>query len=231
MSVINRIQKRKVSEEIVDEIKRLISEGVFLPDHKLPSETELSNRFGVGRSSIREALSMLAAAEIVETRQGEGTYVRKVDIGNYIHPLALSMVTEKQQTLHLLEMRQIVEAGIVELAAIRRDENDIKEMKKAILDLETKLKLGEPEMDADFNFHMAVASASKNPLLIQTIENLTQVMKQSIEYTYKEKNLERRWQSLQEHKNIFACIENKDPEGAVAALKQHLDNILDILIP
>jgi GntR family transcriptional regulator, transcriptional repressor for pyruvate dehydrogenase complex len=228
MSGINRIQKRKISGEIVVEIKRLISDGVFLPEDKLPSETELSNQFGVGRSSVREALSMLAAAEIIETRQGEGTFVRKIQIGNYIPPLALSIVTEKQQTLHLLEMRQFVESGIVELASIRRDENDIKEIRKTLLDLEMKLELGEPEMEADFNFHMAVASASKNPLLIQTIENLAHVMKQSIEYAYKEKNLERRWQSLLEHKDIFFHIEKKDPQGAVSALKRHLGNILKL---
>ncbi|WCK56443.1 FadR/GntR family transcriptional regulator [Aneurinibacillus sp. Ricciae_BoGa-3] len=225
MNRIARIQRRKISGEIVDEIKRLISEGVFSPDDKLPSETELCNQFGVGRSSVREALSMLAAAEIIETRQGEGTFVRKIQIGNYIHPLALSIVTEKQQTLHLLEMRRYVESGIVELAAIRRDQNDIKEIRKTLLDLEMKLQLGESEMEADFNFHMAVASASKNPLLIQTIENLAQVMKQSIEYAYKEKNLERRWQSLQEHKDIFSHIENQDSLGAVSALKRHLENI------
>jgi GntR family transcriptional regulator, transcriptional repressor for pyruvate dehydrogenase complex len=230
MIEIHRIQKRKVSKDIVDEIKRLISDGVFLPDQKLPSETELSNRFGVGRSSLREALSMLAAAEIIETRQGEGTYVRKVDIGNFIHPLALSMVTEKEQTLNLLEMRKVVESGIVELAAIRRDESDIKKIKKSILDHETQLKLGEPEMEADFNFHMAIASASKNPLLIQTIQNVTQVMKQSIEYTYRDKTAEGRWQSLQEHKDLFTCIETRDPQGSAVALKLHLDNVLKQLV-
>jgi GntR family transcriptional regulator, transcriptional repressor for pyruvate dehydrogenase complex len=231
MSGISRIQKQKVSNEIVKEIKRLINENVFLPEQKLPSETELSNQFGVSRSSVREALSMLASANIIETRQGEGTYVRKVEIGNYIHPLALSIVTKKEQTIHLLEIRQIVESGSVELAAVRRDESDIKEIKKAILELEMKLELGEPERDADFNFHMAVASASKNPLLIQTMENLTQIMKQSIEYTYKEKSLEKRWQSLQEHKDIFTCIENRDPQGAVYALKQHLNSVLNVLVP
>jgi GntR family transcriptional repressor for pyruvate dehydrogenase complex len=169
---------------------------------------------------------MLASAEIVETRQGEGTYIRKVEIGNYIHLLALSLVTEREQTLNLLEMRKVVESGTVELAAIRRDETDIKKIKKAILDLEMKLELGEPEMEADFNFHLAIASASKNPLLIQTIENVTQVMKQSIEYAYKEKKLEKRWQSLQEHKDILACIENRDPQEAVLALNRHLDNVV-----
>ncbi|MFM1653912.1 FadR/GntR family transcriptional regulator [Brevibacillus sp. B_LB10_24] len=227
MLEINRIQKRKVSEEIVGEIKRLISKGVFLTDQKLPSETELAHQFGVSRSSIREALSMLASAEIIETRQGEGTYVRKVQIGDYIHPLVLSMVTEKEQALHLLEMRQIFEIGTVEIAAARRNENDLAELKQTILELEMQLKLGESGMEADFHFHRAIAEATKNPLLIQTMENLTHVMKQSLEYTHSHNvgNTERRWRVLKEHQEIFACIEKGDSHGAVAALKEHLENV------
>lgn len=225
MSGIKRIEKRKVSGEIVAEIKRLISDGVFQPEEKLPSETELSNQFGVSRASVREALSMLAAAEILETRQGQGTFVRHVQVGNYIHPLALSIVTEEKQTLQLLEMRQVVEAGTVEFAAIRRNENDIKDIKQSVLDIEAQLESGESEMEADFNFHMAVAAASKNPLLIKSIENIAQVMRESLQFTYREKKQERRWEVLQEHKDILDCIQNKDPEGAILAMKWHLKSV------
>lgn len=233
MEGINRIQKRKISEEVVNEIKRLIQDGVFTSNTKLPPEKELGEMFGVGRSSIREALSMLAAADIVETRQGEGTFVRKIDLTDYIHPLVLSMVAEKKQTLHLLETRRIVELGTVELAAIRANESDFNEMKEALLDMEQQLKLGRTGMQADFAFHRAIAAASKNPVLIQVMENLSQLMKHSLEYTLRQntgKYAERRKLVLQEHQDIFANLEKRDPQGAVSAMQIHLEKVRQKLL-
>ncbi len=233
MKGINRIHKRKISEEVVNEIKRLIQDGAIAPNTKLPPEKELSEMFGVGRSSIREALSMLAAADIVQTRQGEGTFVRKIDLADYIHPLVLSMVAEKKQTLHLLETRRIVELGTVELAAIRASESDFKEMKKTLLDFERQLKLGETGMQADFAFHRAIAMASKNPVLIQVMENLSQLMKQSLEYTLRQntgKYAERRKLVLLEHQDIFSKLEKRDPQGAVAAMEIHFEKVRQKLL-
>jgi GntR family transcriptional repressor for pyruvate dehydrogenase complex len=227
MRKVKPIRRKKVSEEIVEEIKRLIEQGELPSDSKLPSEKELSDMFGVGRSSIHEALSMLAAARIIETRQGEGTFVRKVDLSDYIHPLALSIVAKKEQTLHLLETRKIIELGTVELAALRADQHDLKEMKKALLDFECQLEMGEDGVDADFAFHRAVAVASKNPILIQVIDNLSPVLKQSLNYTLYQNmgNLEKRRSVLQEHKEIFGSIEKRDAQGAVACMRQHLENV------
>lgn len=228
MNGIQRIQKRKVSEEIVDEIKRLIQNGEFSSNCKLPPEKELSEMFGVGRSSIREALSMLASADIVETRQGEGTFVRKVGVSDYIHPLAISMIAEKQQTLHLLETRKIVELGIVEAAAIRADEEDFLNMKKAILDLERQLELGETGVEADLDFHKTIAVASKNPVLIQVLENLSEIMTESLEYTLRHNTgryAARRKLVVMEHKAIYECLVRRDQAGAVQAMKNHLENV------
>lgn len=233
MEGINRIEKRKISEEVVNEIKRLIQDGVFTSNTKLPPEKELAEMFGVGRSSIREALSMLAAADIVETRQGEGSFVRKIDLTDYIHPLVLSMVAEKKQTLHLLETRRIVELGTVELAAIRANQSDFNEMKEALLDMEQQLKLGRTGMQADFAFHRAIAAASKNPVLIQVMENLSQLMKHSLEYTLRQntgKYAERRKLVLQEHQDIFANLEKRDPKGAVSAMQIHLEKVRQKLL-
>lgn len=233
MQSINRIQKRKVTNEIVDELKRLIQEGVFTSDSKLPPEKELSDMFGVGRSSVREALSMLSAAQIIETRQGEGTFVRKTGLGDYIHPLAVSMIVEKQETLNLLETRKIVETGTAELAALRADEHDLAVMRQTLQDLERQLAQGETGWLADFAFHRAVAEASKNPVLVQIIDNLSKIMKLSLEYTLSQntgKFAERRKLLLQEHKAIFACIEQKDPKGAAAAMQYHLEQVRKKLV-
>lgn len=232
MREVRRIKRKKVSEEVVDEIKRLIEKGVLAPDSKLPSEKELSDMFGVGRSSIREALSMLAAARIIETRQGEGTFVRRVDLTDYIHPLALSIVAKKEQTLHLLETRQIIELGTVELAALRADKKDLQTMKQILLDFEYQLEMGEVGEEADFAFHRAVAVASKNPILIQVFDNLSPVLKQSLNYTLYQNvgNVEKRRSVLQEHKEIFSCIKKRDAQGAVACMRQHLENVRQKLL-
>jgi GntR family transcriptional regulator, transcriptional repressor for pyruvate dehydrogenase complex len=227
MPQINPIQKRKVSEEIASEIKRLIHERVFTPEERLPSELDLAGQFGVGRTSIREALSMLSSAGLIETRQGEGTFVKNVKIGDYIHPLALSVVTQKEQTLQLLEFRQIIELRAVELAALRRDESDITTIQQTINDLERQIVLGKSGMEADFAFHCAVAAASRNPLILQVMENLTHVMLQSLKYTHRqnEGNSVRQQRVLKEHLQIFKSIQESNPQGAIQALGIHLENV------
>ena len=125
------IQRRKISEQVLDEIKALIKDGTFKADHKLPSEMELAKMFQVSRSPVREAISVLAATGMVESRQGGGNWVRKVDFAEMLEQVTMEMV-DIEQVYDLLELRTIIETEAAALAAERHTKEEIEELEEAL---------------------------------------------------------------------------------------------------
>lgn len=230
---VSKIKKGKISEVIANRIKQMIEEGEFSLNERLPTEKELCEIFGVGRSSIREALIILSSAEIIETKQGEGAFIRKTDLQSFIHPLALSMVSKREQVIHLMEIREMVEIGAVQLAAIRADKIDLLKMKKAMMDYELEYEDIKLRKEHDFTFHQTIAHATKNPILIKFMENISGLIVQSIEYSISQNKgiySERKQDVLVEHQSILDCIERKDQEEAKKAMKKHFKGIHDKLV-
>src|SRR5699024_11015137 len=114
-----------------EKIKAMIQDGTFPADEKLPSETELAKMFAVSRAPIREALSILSATGVIESRQGGGSWVRQVELSGFLEQMAIEMV-EIEQVFDLLEMREIIETEACALAAKRRTEEDLRRLEQAL---------------------------------------------------------------------------------------------------
>ena len=221
------IKRMKVSEQIVEEIKRLIREGVYPPESKLPSEAELAKMFGVSRSPVREALSVLVASGLIESRQGGGSVVKSTQITDLIEQVALEMI-DIQQVLHLLEMRTILETEAAALAAERRKEQHLLQLKRALDDFGKMIKDdNDIGLEADFAFHLAVGEASHNPVLLQVLNNISDLYRKSLKFTLKQnRGLQRKKEKVvNEHRLIYEAMKNQDSESARKYMREHLLNV------
>lgn len=219
------IKTKRVYEQIVDQINNLMRQGDLKPGDKLMSEKELADKLKVSRTSVREALSALDFLGVLESRQGEGTFISDVSQQSLIEPLALFMMLDREASIELLEVRKIMEAQAAELAATRSDGDDIIKIEKAIRLMETDLEekiLGE---ENDALFHYSIAEATKNKTLVKLMNMISdlvvQNMRTSRQYLYsKEGNAEKLYQ---QHYNIYLAIRKGNPSLAKEAMFNHLD--------
>lgn len=224
---ISKIDRTKVSDQVLNEIKRLIKEKVFPPNSKLPSENELAKMFNVSRSPIREALSVLSASGLIESKQGGGSYIKEISLANMLEPVTFEMITI-DQVYDLLEMRTVVETEAASFAAQRATDEDLMKIKAALDDfsktLEDETSVGS---DADLQFHHEIVKASHNAFLIQSVENLRELYKRSLNFSLKQNlgKARKREQIYKEHINIYESIEQHDDAAAAYHMKRHLFNV------
>lgn len=156
------INRKTLAEDVADKIKEQISLGHYEVNEKLPIEPELMKTFGVGRSSIREAIKLLSNAGLLRVLQGVGTFVEKASSRE---PLDLRLKRAKVEDLN--EVRQLLEIKIAEKAALNRTDEDIGKIKKPLNDRKIAADRGLTAecIDADIQFHIAIAEDSKNAIL------------------------------------------------------------------
>jgi GntR family transcriptional repressor for pyruvate dehydrogenase complex len=219
------IKTKRVYEQIVEQIKELMKQGDLKPGDKLMCERELSDKLGVSRTSVREALSALAFLGILESRHGEGTFIAEVSEQLLIEPLALFMAMDREASLELLEVRKMMESYAAELAAVRADEEDIKKIKEALELMEQDFKQNILGEENDATFHYSIAEATGNRMLVKMMnlisDLLVQNMRSSRQYMfYKNNNAEKLY--LQ-HLNIFNAIKEGNHALAKKEMFDHLD--------
>ncbi len=158
----------------------MIQNGEVLPGERLASVQQLAEQFQVGRSAVREALSALRAIGLIEIRQGEGSFVRKVDhdLARLVIPAAAFM--RQEDIRQLFEIRKIIETGAAALAAENRTEGDLLELKTHLVDMQrTK---GEEGLDekADIQFHLAIVKSTKNQMLSTLLATVSETMQSAM---------------------------------------------------
>jgi GntR family transcriptional repressor for pyruvate dehydrogenase complex len=210
---------KPVPELILDEIHRLITVGILKTGDRLPSESELAERFGVGRSSLREAMRALQLLGMVEVIQGKGTFLRQT----YILPLATDWARLSRMGLisQVMEARQIIEVVIAQFAAERATEEDIAAMRAAIRRAEeARGDLG-VSGEASVEFHLALAEATHNEvlaLMYKTVKDL--YLETARETQVTPEIMEKR---LQDHCRILECVEQQNPELASQFMAEHIE--------
>lgn len=203
----------------------MIQNGEVLPGERLASVQQLAEQFQVGRSAVREALSALRAIGLIEIRQGEGSFVRKVDhdLARLVIPAAAFM--RQEDIRQLFEIRKIIETGAAALAAENRTEGDLLELKTHLVDMQrTK---GEEGLDekADIQFHLAIVKSTKNQMLSTLLATVSETMQSAMRearklFFYREK--EKLDQLYLEHLAIYEAIEAQDSARAYQAMMTHI---------
>jgi GntR family transcriptional repressor for pyruvate dehydrogenase complex len=212
---------RNLAQGVVESIGVSIREGVLKPGEKLPTESVIMELHGVSRTVVREAISHLQAAGLVETRHGIGTFVLEPPVA----PLMISADTIRtiEDVLAILELRISLETEAAWLAASRRTEQQALDMGAALQRI-----LQGSTVEADVHFHMLIAQATGNRYFVDILTHLgttiiprARVNSAQLAHDEPSAYLER---VNREHEDIFNAIERRDPEGARAAMRTHLSN-------
>ncbi|OQM47293.1 GntR family transcriptional regulator [Anoxybacillus sp. UARK-01] len=227
-----QIKPKKIYEEVAETIFDMIKNGVLKPGDKLDSVQQLEENFQVGRAAIREALTALKAMGLIELKQGEGTYIREFDPTMLSFPISIAALMKKEDIAYLLEVRKLLEVGAAGVAARKRTERDLKAMEEALEQMRQGIGNEEIGEKADFLFHIAIAAASQNPILVSLMNNISEMMIETMRET------RRIWlfskqatseQLLEEHMNIFEAIQRQDVNAAQARMLEHLSNVEQVL--
>lgn len=224
-TVFKPIRPKKLSEEIVDQIKELISRGDLGPGQRIPSERELATFLGVSRPSVREAIMVLEAMGFLESRQGGGTYVRSLADVTMADPLANMVERRDPRMLHALtEVRIGLETWSAYLAAKRAEQSEIDRLRELYNIMEDQADHGGWDPEIDFQFHLTITTATHNTLqihVLNTIQNLfqTTIMVALGEFYSKEGYIDL---LLEHHREILEAIEARDPERAREGMMTHL---------
>lgn len=161
------VERRALSDQVVERLRERIGGQLAVGD-KLPSESELMAELGVGRSTVREAVRVLAHMGLLEARQGQGTYVRATSP----EVETLGERLRRARAPEVYELRHILEQEIVRLAALRRDEGDLERMREHLRTRRRHMAAGDAArfLDAGIAFHVALAAATKNRVLAELYE-------------------------------------------------------------
>ncbi|WP_366248040.1 FadR/GntR family transcriptional regulator [Terribacillus aidingensis] len=228
----NQIKPKKIYEQVADELLALIKNGDLKPGEKLASVTQLAENFNVGRSAIREALATLRAMGLVEMKQGEGTYVKAFEPEGIVYPLQHVLLMSGEDRAELMEVRNILETGIAASAALNRSEEDLEQMEKALKEM--KAYTGDPEKGerADLAFHMIIARAANNKLLLRLMHHVSDLTAESMRETrqiclFGENAAPE--ELNKQHEAILDAIRTKQPEQARLAMVAHLEYVEGVL--
>lgn len=222
-----QIRPQKGSEIVLQQIKMQIETGTYAPGSKLPTVVELAASFQVGRSTVREALSGLKAMGWVDIRHGGGTFVTNP------LPIDSSSLFDQGQTLQeVQEVRRFIEVGCASLAASRRTEENLTALRQILSTMEASFENEEESEQVDIRFHLEIAKASHNSLLIGMMESLTERLQLSM------KASRRLWffaerasaeKLFQEHRDIVDAIEMKDEQLAAEKMSQHIHKVDQVI--
>lgn len=210
----------------INKILNMIKEQKLKPNDKLPTVDELASAFSVGRSTIREALKVLSAQNIIVIKQGAGTFVSEKE-GISRDPLGLEYISDDINVIFdMVTLRLIFEPEMASMAAQFATRKDIQDIKYYCEEVEQLIEQGEDYHKADAGFYIAIAKASGNGV----IHKITQVIHSSIK-----KNIFMTDNILCKdtvifHRRITNCIENGDINGARYAMINHLDAQRQFLI-
>ncbi|MEV0289117.1 MULTISPECIES: FadR/GntR family transcriptional regulator [unclassified Kribbella] len=218
------MSKRGLAHDVVEELKRRILSAEISPGDKLPAENSLVEEFGVSRTVVREAVSRLQAAGLVETFQGRGSFVLAVPE----RAAGLRQVRSHRDVLELLDFRIGVESEAAGLAAVRRTEHQLKAIERALDDFRRIGADPGRSVEADFAFHLKVAAASGNRFYTDLIDSLGPMMimlpRTRLDPAYEMSDATHLTRVVLEHENIYAAIARQDPDAARAAARVHLSN-------
>lgn len=224
---INRVERTTLSQDIVQQLMTLIVNGDISPGEKLPSERKLMELFGVGRSTMREAIQALSALGLVEVKVPLGTFVPENFDDFFTKHLALMSKISFDNILELIEARTLLEMDLAEIAAEKSNEEDHHKLDHILL-AARKSEGNEEFIKYDMEFHATIAEIANNSFLLHMLNILQGVTK---EWMHKVIKLHSPFELvIEQHQKIADAIKCKDKELARAEMKKHLSRVSNLLL-
>ena len=220
------IRKSSAPEIVVEQILKQLQSGEITTGARLPSQRALAQSFGVGRSSMREALNALAVMGYLDVQQGRGTFIAQQlpDANPSISKLQAAL--KAGSLLDVIELRETLECKAAELAAERSDSRHLRRLEQALRDMEESQEDYRRFLQADVEFHITLAEATTNQIFSEIVRFLLEKVVGHHE-TFKTTliSLEYRSHSIRTLKQVLACIKREDGRGAAEWMREHLNAI------
>jgi GntR family transcriptional repressor for pyruvate dehydrogenase complex len=216
------ISRKKTYELVADSLLGLIGSRRLGPGDTIPSERELVQMYAVGRSSIREALRMLESKGVIRSETNGSFSVAQLD--NLLHrSLDLLLTVEEADYAELFEVRRILEGEAAALAASRRSKRQVQRMTETVDEMEQGLSSQERFIIADLFFHMAIAEATKNRVIVQLMQAIRSLLQRQLASSYHIKGSPER--AIEMHRLILEAIADRHPEEARQRMQEHVARV------
>lgn len=217
------VRKTRVSEEIIEQVRDLITSGRLKPGDRLPAERELAQTLSVGRSAVREAIRAMETVGILEARPGEGTFVVSHAGSRGHDPITASLFQAWSTQRKLFEVRRLLEPGLAALAARRATADQIEKLRAALKEQEAEVQHGGTGVKQDATFHFLIAEAAGNEILLRIVDNLMDLLQKT-----REESLQlggRPLMSLKQHSAVLEAIEARRSALAERRMRDHIRDI------
>jgi GntR family transcriptional regulator, transcriptional repressor for pyruvate dehydrogenase complex len=223
--VYRTVKTSRLFEQIVQQVEDSILKGQLKPGDQLPAERDLAQRFGVSRTAVREAVKTLREKGLVEAYSGRGTFVTNGTSQAIRQSLDLMIrINQQEGSANLAELRLVLEPEIAGLAASRIEEQLLSTMREAVAVMERNLQDPDAYVEADLDFHLALAEAAGNPLILSLLDSIVGLLREQRSRIFDVQGGPERGQF--HHKRILAAVEQRDPEAAREAMRAHLQQVL-----
>jgi GntR family transcriptional regulator, transcriptional repressor for pyruvate dehydrogenase complex len=221
--LLNRVNDRRISELIVDQVRSLIHEGKLKPGDRLPPEREMCERFGVSRVTVREALRVLEASGLVEIHVGAhgGAYVTQPTSDKVRDSIMDLLTLSSVKASDVTEVRMVLEVGIIPILCAKAEPEDLAALYEICDRQAAALKGGDHDVSLSAEFHSRLAEATHNTAFAMLIHSFHGPLLMSLAKA-QETAPEMGRRGVQEHRAILAAIEAKDPELGERIMREHL---------
>ncbi len=229
MDLLEKFEAIKVDspvDKIIKQIRDSIATGQLNPGDKLPSERQLSDKFGIGRTYVRDAIKKLEFFGVLKTNPQSGTVVAGVDITVMEGLLSNVIKMSENDFFHMVETRVLMEKYACRRAAMKRTTANIDALEGALDKYRIRVESDLSGVNEDFGFHLMIADASQN----QVVKSLMMILIPDIITIYRKLNVcgdGRFHKSLDEHRTILDCIIRQKPQEAEEAMKLHLKDVVE----
>ena len=232
---LRKVRQRRLADDIVAQVEAKILEGTFKVGERLPAERALAEQFGVSRPSLREAIQKLVARGLLVSRHGGGTFVAETLGSTFSDPLLQLLENNEDAQRDLLEFRHTLEGSCAYYAALRATDLDRQRLTE-VFDALQACYAQEPsraeEGAADASFHLAIAEASHNAVLLHTMRGLFDLLKRNVVtniggmYALRE---ETRQMLMEQHRELYERIMAREAEQAREVIQRHIDYVQEVL--
>ena len=218
------VQTSRLYEQIVRQIEESVQQGTLKEGDQLPAERELALQFGVSRTAVREAIKALHEKGLVDAFPGRGTFVTSGNSNSMRQSLDRILKNgQADGAAHLVEIREILEPEIASMAAVRADDQDLATMREAVNVMDNARHDADAYIEADLDFHLALAEAAANPFILSLIDSIVGMLREQRMRTFFVEVGPARGQV--HHKRILDAMERRDPQGAREAMQAHLRQV------
>ena len=222
--LFSKVPRKRLYQRVATQIQDLIIAGKLQVGDKLLSEAELCGQFGVSRTVIREATKSLVQRGLLSSEPGRGTFVTAMSPQDLSDSFGLFVRASDVSARNIIEVRELLEVKVAELAAERAKPEHLAKMKQAMEEMDKNIESVEDFIRGDFDFHMALAEATQNDIFVALIGSLVDEL-QDVRRASAHDGPAGMRRAQGYHKSVYECVRKGDKESAAEAMRQHLQEV------